>query len=139
LAGVLETPGRRLLAGPARVLAAFGIGRGQRVLEIGPGTGFYSLEAARRVGPSGKLICLDIQEEMLQETRRRLAAAGLTALFVRADARRLPLRSAALDHVVLITVLGEIPERKRRSSRSCECFVQMVTSLYPSSSPIRTL
>ena len=111
LAGVLDMPGRQLLAGPARILAAFGICSGQTVVEIGPGTGFYSLEAARRVGPSGRLICVDIQEEMLRETRRRMEAAGLAADFVRADARRLPFRSASVDHAYLVTVLGEIPER----------------------------
>ena len=111
LAPALEVPGRRLVASPERVLAAFGVGQGERVLEIGPGTGFYSVEAARRVGASGQLICLDIQDGMLRESRRRLEVAGLTAGFVRADARTLPLRSASLDHVYLITVLGEIPDR----------------------------
>jgi ubiquinone/menaquinone biosynthesis C-methylase UbiE len=100
-----------MLAGPERVLSAFGVQKGERVLEIGPGTGFYTLETARRVGPAGRLVCLDVQEEMLRETRRRVAAEGLTADFVRADAEALPLRSASLDHVYLITVLGEIPDR----------------------------
>jgi SAM-dependent methyltransferase len=111
LAAALEIPGRRLLAGPRGVLTAFGISSGTTVLEIGPGTGFYSLEAARRVGPSGRLICLDLQPEMLLHTRRRIAGAGYRASFVRADAQALPLRSGNVDQVFLITVLGEIPDR----------------------------
>ena len=111
LAGALEVPGRRLVAAPERVLNAFGVRAGETVLEIGPGTGFYSIEAARRVGPRGRLICLDIQPDMLQHTRRRLQAASLEADFVQADACALPLRSASVDHVLLITVLGEIPDR----------------------------
>ena len=111
LAGALEVPGRRLVAAPERVLGAFGVRAGQTVLEIGPGTGFYSIEGARRVGGRGRLICLDVQPEMLQHTRRRLQAAGLEAMFVQADACALPLRSASVDHVILITVLGEIPDR----------------------------
>jgi ubiquinone/menaquinone biosynthesis C-methylase UbiE len=86
LASALEMPGRRLVAGPEGILAAFGLRTGERVLEIGCGTGFYSVEAARRVAPSGRLVCLDIQLEMLQETRRRVAAAGLVADVVQADA-----------------------------------------------------
>lgn len=111
LAGALEMPGRGLVAAPRRVLEAFGIGPGMTVLEIGPGTGFYSLEAARRVGPSGRLVCLDLQPEMLLHTRRRLEGSGHRAAFLRADALALPLRSESVDHVLLITVLGEIPDR----------------------------
>jgi len=111
LAGALEVPGRRLVAAPERVLDAFGVRGGETVLEIGPGTGFYTLEAARQVGPSGRLICLDLQAEMLLHVRRRLEAAGLRAAFLRADARALPLGSETVDHVLLVTVLGEIPDR----------------------------
>lgn len=111
LAPALEIPGRRLVASPERVLAAFGVGSGERVLEIGPGTGFYSVAAARRVGSAGRLLCFDIQEEMLRSARGRVGAAGVSADFIRGDAQTLPFRSAALDHVYLITVLGEIPDR----------------------------
>ena len=111
LAGALEVPGRRLVAAPERVLDAIGVRAGETVLEIGPGTGFYSIEAARRVGARGRLICLDVQPEMLQHTRRRLRASSIEADFVQADACALPLRSASIDHVLLITVLGEIPDR----------------------------
>jgi ubiquinone/menaquinone biosynthesis C-methylase UbiE len=106
-------PGRRLVAGPRRVLAAFGVEAGQTALEIGTGTGFYSIEAARRVGPQGRLICLELQADMLRRARTRLAAAGASAHFVRADACALPIRAACIDHVLAITVLGEIPDRPR--------------------------
>ena len=113
MAGALEMPGRRLVAGPRRVLAAFGVDAGQTVLEIGTGTGFYSIEAARRVGRQGRLVCLDLQADMLRHARARMAAVGASADFVRADAGALPLRAACIDHAVLITVLGEIPDRPR--------------------------
>lgn len=111
LATALEMPGRRLVAGPRRVLDAFGVGPGRTVLEIGPGTGYYSVETARRVGPAGRLICVDLQQEMLEHARRRVEAAGLRASFMRGDATALPLRPGAVDHVLLVTVLGEIPDR----------------------------
>jgi len=44
----LELRLRAWVAGPDRVLGAFGMASGEQVLEIGPGTGYYSLEAARR-------------------------------------------------------------------------------------------
>lgn len=113
MAGALEMPGRRLVAAPEKVLAAFGIAEGDRVIEIGPGTGFYAVEAAQRVGPRGRMVCLDVQLDMLRETRRRVEAGGFDALFAQADARSLPLRAATADHVFLVTVLGEIPDRTR--------------------------
>ena len=49
---------------------------------------------------------------MLHETRRRMMAAGLAAHFIQADASALPLRSASIDHAYLVTVLGEVPDRR---------------------------
>jgi len=113
-AALLETPWRRPFAGPQRVLAAFDLKPGERVLEVGPGIGYYSLEAARRIGPQGRLICLDIQREMLLETRRRLRGAGCErAGCVEASAEDLPFLSGCFDHVLLVTVLGEIPDRSQ--------------------------
>lgn len=111
LAGALEMPGRRFVAGPATLLSSFGIEAGQRVVEIGPGTGFYSVEAARRVGSSGHLVCIDLQAEMLRHTKARIEASGMSVSLIQATAHALPLRCGCIDHVFLITVLGEIPDR----------------------------
>lgn len=113
-AAALDVRARHLVAGPQRILGEFALASGERVLEIGPGIGFYSLEAARRVGTDGRLICLDLQREMLAEVRRRMRAAGENRVdFVCADAGAIPLRPGSIDHVFLITVLGEFPDRER--------------------------
>jgi len=113
-ATLLDSPLRKLLFGPARVLGAFDLKPGQRVLDIGCGTGYYSLEAARRIGNGGRLTCLDIQGEMLVETRRRLYAAGLERTgFIQARAEDLPFAANSFDHVLAVTVLGEIPGRSQ--------------------------
>lgn len=113
-ARVLDSKLRSLVASPQRVLGAFELAPGERVLEVGPGTGYYSIAAARRVGESGLLVCLDVQREMLLETRRRLGAGGnLRAAFIHADVSALPLGTGSFDHVFLITVLGEFPNRWR--------------------------
>jgi ubiquinone/menaquinone biosynthesis C-methylase UbiE len=108
---VLESPLRALFASPGRILGAFGLESGERVLEIGPGIGYYSLDVAARVGTAGRLVCLDVQRGMLAETRRRLDSAGRPARFVRASAVALPFASGSFDRALLITVLGEIPDR----------------------------
>jgi ubiquinone/menaquinone biosynthesis C-methylase UbiE len=84
---------------------------GERVLEIGPGTGYYTLELAGWVGPEGTVEILDIQQEMLDHTLRRGGERGIANLTAtRGDAVSLPYEDGSYDAVVLVTVLGEIPD-----------------------------
>jgi len=112
-AAILESPLRAAFASPRRILGAFGLAPGERVLEIGPGIGYYSRDAATRIGESGRLVCLDVQREMLLENRRRLQASERMAHFVQASAIALPFGSGTFDRAFLITVLGEIPDRSQ--------------------------
>jgi ubiquinone/menaquinone biosynthesis C-methylase UbiE len=66
---------------------------GQRVLEVGPGTGYYALEAARWLEPGDTLDILDTQQEMLDNTMHRARAMGVSNIFPRrGDAQRCPTR-----------------------------------------------
>src|SRR3954454_8790538 len=85
---------------------------GERVLEIGPGTGYYTLAMAEWISPAGQLDIFDLQQEMLDHTMRRARERGLTNIAPRqGDARRLPYPDATFDAVYLVTVLGEIPDQ----------------------------
>jgi ubiquinone/menaquinone biosynthesis C-methylase UbiE len=85
---------------------------GERVLEIGPGTGYYSLDLARWLEPDGTLELFDIQREFLDHTMRRATEAGLTnVVATQGDATSLPHADGFLDAVVLTCVLGEIPDQ----------------------------
>ncbi len=87
---------------------------GQRVLEIGPGTGYYALHAARWVAPNGTLDILDVQQEMLDHTMRRAGGLGLTNIAPRrADARTLPYPDDTFDVAYLVATLGEIADQER--------------------------
>jgi ubiquinone/menaquinone biosynthesis C-methylase UbiE len=82
-----------------------------RVLEIGPGTGYYTLDLADAVGREGALEIFDIQQEMLDHTMRRVAERGLSNVTpTLGDATALPHQDDSFDAVVLVTVLGEIPD-----------------------------
>jgi SAM-dependent methyltransferase len=84
---------------------------GERLLEVGPGTGYYTLGLAERVAPEGVIELLDIQQEMLDHTIRRARERGLwNVSATRGDARRLPYGDDSFDAAVLITTLGEIPD-----------------------------
>ncbi len=85
---------------------------GERVLEIGPGTGYYSLEVAQRLAPHGQLDVLDIQQEMLDELRQRRTALGIDNLTeTHGDASQLPYPDGAFDAAFLVATLGEIPDK----------------------------
>jgi ubiquinone/menaquinone biosynthesis C-methylase UbiE len=85
---------------------------GERILEIGPGTGYYTLDLAGWTG-SGAVEIFDIQQEMLDHTMARAAERGVSNLIpTRGDAAKLPYADAEFDAVVLITTLGEIPDRE---------------------------
>jgi ubiquinone/menaquinone biosynthesis C-methylase UbiE len=67
---------RRLIQNPSVILAPL-VSEGMIVLEPGPGMGAFTLELARRVGPKGRVIAVDIQPKMLEVLVRRASKAGL--------------------------------------------------------------
>jgi ubiquinone/menaquinone biosynthesis C-methylase UbiE len=87
-------------------------GPGERVLEVGPGTGYYSLPVASWLSPGGRLDVLDVQQEMLDHTLGRAAEEGIDNIeAVRGDAREMPYPDDSFDGAFLVTVLGEIPDQ----------------------------
>ncbi|MEV5576453.1 methyltransferase domain-containing protein [Spirillospora sp. NPDC052269] len=84
---------------------------GERILEIGPGTGLQSLHIAPQLGPEGRLDIVDIQSEMLDHVTRRAEERGITNITAtESDARTLPFDERTFDAVYLVTALGEIPD-----------------------------
>jgi ubiquinone/menaquinone biosynthesis C-methylase UbiE len=85
---------------------------GERVLEIGPGTGYYTLDLAEWVGDDGAIEIFDIQQQMLDHTTHRARDRGLGNVNpTRGDARELPYEDDGFDAAILIAVLGEIPDQ----------------------------
>ena len=85
---------------------------GERVLEVGPGTGYYALPVAEWLSPDGRLDVLDVQQEMLDHTLRRAREHGIDNITpTLADARELPYADDSFDGAYLVTVLGEIPDQ----------------------------
>lgn len=73
---LLASPLRRLGQDPVRIVNSY-VHEGMTVLEPGPGMGFFTLELARRVGASGRVVVVDIQRQMLDSLKRRLRRAHL--------------------------------------------------------------
>ncbi len=112
----LTSPIRRLRHDPARILAPH-LREGMTVLEPGPGMGFFTLDLARRVGPTGRVIAVDLQPRMLAGLRRRLERAGLGG---RVEARLAAKGSLGVgdlagkvDFVLAFAVVHELPDAGR--------------------------
>lgn len=83
-------------------------------LEVGPGNGRYSIAAARRIGPAGRLHVVDIEPKMIARVQHRAAAEGVTNIEARvASAYELPYPDGFFDRAYLIAVTGEIPDPVR--------------------------
>lgn len=110
LAFLLLFPGRSFVLSPKELTRRLALRPGMRVLEVGPGPGFFSIEVARSVRPA-RLVLLDAQIEMLQKARRRLSRARAeNADFVWGVATGLPLAPNSFDVIFYVTVLGEVPD-----------------------------
>lgn len=85
---------------------------GERILEVGPGTGYYAVPVAEWIGPDGRLDVFDLQQEMLDHTLREAGRCGVENVHAeQGDATSLPYEDASFDGAYLVTVLGEIPDR----------------------------
>ncbi len=104
---------RKLILSPKKLADRLHLQSNYRVLEIGPGGGYFSVEVARRL-PEGHLELLDIQPEMLDKVRKKLLKAGVNNVnFKVADATNLPYENNTFDVVFMVAVLGEIPDKEK--------------------------
>jgi len=76
LAGGLDNSIRRLIQNPQKILSPF-ISEGITVLDLGCGPGFFSIEIAKMVGDSGKVIAADLQEGMLEKVKHKIKGTYL--------------------------------------------------------------
>ena len=85
---------------------------GETVLDLGSGGGIDVLLSARRVGPTGQAIGLDMTDEMLELARRNVAEAGVAnAVFLRGTMEAIPLPDASVDVVVSNCVINLAPDK----------------------------
>lgn len=109
----LASPFRRLSYDPRAVLQPF-VRPGMTVLEPGPGMGFFTLELARLVGRGGRVICVDIQRQMLEGLRRKAERRGLASRIEPrlADATEMPVDDlkGCVDFVLAFAMVHELSD-----------------------------
>jgi arsenite methyltransferase len=95
-------------------LAFADVAPGDIVLDLGSGAGIDVLLAARKVGPAGRAIGIDMTDEMLAKARENIAAAGAANAEVRKGIiEQLPVDGASVDWVISNCVINLSPEKHR--------------------------
>ena len=106
-AGVMmESRLRKWLMNPVRTLQGAGIQPGQTVLEVGCGTGFFTLPAAELLGDRGRLVAMDPLLDYTRRVSEKVRSAGLKNVqVIQRDALDTGLEAASMDAVLLFGVL----------------------------------
>ncbi len=109
---MLENRAMEKVAGSGLLFDRAGITAGMHVLDAGCGPGRLTLPLAERVGEHGSVLAVDLQEGMLSRLRDRMQEHGVTHVqTLRASLGGGELPTRAFDRALLVTVLGEIPDR----------------------------
>lgn len=101
----LESKERFLHLSPGQILAQAGVKPGLKIADVGCGNGVFALAAADIVGVQGKVWAVDISEVMLDKLRAKQPPQWLE--IARSEENSLPIPNAAVDFVLLVTVLHE--------------------------------
>lgn len=110
---LLASPLRRWRQDPEKILGPY-IKEGMKVMDVGCAMGFFSLPLARMVGPTGQVVCIDLQEKMIKSLKKRAAKAGLSG---RIEARVCSRKSLEIDDIpgkidfaLAYAVVHEVPD-----------------------------
>lgn len=96
-----------------RMLDAAHVAQGERVLDVGCGTGTLAIAAARRVGERGAVVGVDASAEMIEFARAKALAESAVVSFEQAPAHALPFPDAQFDVVLCALALHHVPEPER--------------------------
>ncbi len=101
-----------MFSDPATNLAKLGLNDGMKVVDLGAGSGFYSIEAAKKVGSSGRVYAVDVQKDLLERLRSVGASQGLHNIeVIWGNAEKIggtKVKESLADRVIASNVLFQI-------------------------------
>jgi ubiquinone/menaquinone biosynthesis C-methylase UbiE len=101
-----------MFSDPAVNIAKLGMIEGMKVVDLGAGSGFYSIEAGRRVGSSGRVYAVEVQRDLLDKLRSTASSQGVRNVeVVWGDIEKVggtKLRDSIADRVILSNVLFQV-------------------------------
>jgi ubiquinone/menaquinone biosynthesis C-methylase UbiE len=113
LAGGLDNRFRRWLQNPRKILGPY-VKEGMKVLDIGCGPGFFSIDLAQMVGKSGKVIALDLQEGMLRPLSDKIKGTEIEKRIIlhKCGKNNFGL-SEFVDFALAFYMVHEVPDQER--------------------------
>lgn len=114
---VLDSGFRQKIQPPSKIIKASGIKRGMKVVDLGCGSGAYTLEIAKVLGEGSEVYAVDLQEEMLRKLEAKLEKAddsnmACISAFV-GDAEDLPFDDSSVDAVFITSTLQEFGDKEK--------------------------
>lgn len=101
-----------MFSDPSLNLSRLGLVDGMKVIDLGAGSGFYSIEAARRVGNTGRVYAIDVQKDLLDRLRALGVGQGIRNIeVIWGNAEKIggtKLREAIADRVIASNILFQI-------------------------------
>ncbi len=117
---MLERKERDSFQEPHEVMQALALRPGERVADIGAGSGNFTLRVARAVGPSGQVLAIDINPDILESLDRSVKEAGLTnvtSVRVEKDDPKLP--AGGVDTILMVDTLHYVSGRDAYAKKLC--------------------
>jgi ubiquinone/menaquinone biosynthesis C-methylase UbiE len=112
LAGMLDLNFRRLFQNPKKMLGPYVL-EGMKVLDMGCGPGFFSMEIAKMVGGTGGVTAADLQEGMLEKLDKKIRKAGVQNIISLHQCRKDAIGlSGKFDFILIFYMLHEVPGRE---------------------------
>lgn len=110
--GMLERDTRDAMQKPVEVMAALAVRPGQRVADVGAGSGYFTLRLAEAVGTGGRVLALDIRQEMLDHIAARTRAAQLENVELRLVSADDPqLEPGSCDLILMVDTMHYVKDR----------------------------
>jgi len=115
---MLERPSRDAMQKPEQIMAALAFRPGERVADVGAGSGYFTLPVARAVGPEGKVWAVDIKQTMLDYIEARLGEEGLgnvELVLAEPDDPKLP--AAGVDTILMVDTMHYVRDRSAYAAK----------------------
>jgi ubiquinone/menaquinone biosynthesis C-methylase UbiE len=110
----LDSPERRKILPPEDILEGLALTEGDVFIDIGGGTGYFSIPASKIVGSKGKIFALDTSIEMINELKSRISENKITNITVlQSQKYKLPIPDCTGTFVLASSVLHEVEDGKK--------------------------
>ncbi len=117
----INNPLRRMLHNPDKIVGPY-VKPGMTVMDVGCGVGWFTIPMVRMVGDQGRVVAVDLQQQMLDMLRRRAEKAGVAGRIElhKCEKNRLGIETAA-DFALAFAMLHEVPDQSRMLGEIHDC------------------